>query len=91
MLQDFLQWGSLSRIVGRQLVTIFMRSPEAGKMFASNLALLFLYDLMCKLTKLGRPFHQAILPSRLKYRWNRLEEQFRYGSANDYHDPMTGQ
>jgi len=99
-MQDFLQWGSLSRIVGRQLLTqpgqllkmtIFMRSPEAGKMFASNLALLFLYDLFYKLTRLGRPFHEAILSPRLMYRWNRLEEQFQFGSANDYRDPQAGQ
>lgn len=98
-MQDFLQWGSLSQIVGRQLVTqpgqllkmtIFMRSPEAGRMFASNLVLLCLYDLMYRLTRLGRPFHQAILSPGLMFKWNRLEEQFQFGSANDYHDPLAG-
>jgi len=72
-------------------MTIFMRSPQAGKMFASNLALLFVYELLYRLTKLGRPFHKAILSPSLMYKWNRLEEQFQFGSANDYHDPLAGQ
>ena len=79
--QDFLQWSSLSRIVFDQLVTepgtilnmtFFMRSPQAGQMFASNFAMLFLYDLLFRLTRLGAPFHEAILPPVLLYKWRRL-------------------
>jgi len=48
-------------------------------------------ELLYRLTKLGRPFHKAILSPSLMYKWNRLEEQFQFGSANDYHDPLAGQ
>ena len=83
-LQDFLQWSSLSRIVLDQILTqprmlvdmtLFMRSPQAGTMFASNFVLLFIYDLLCKMTRLGSSFHEAILPPKLLYQWRRLVSQ----------------
>ena len=55
-------------------MTIFMRSAGVGKMFASNLVLKLVYNLMYKFTRLERPFHQAILSPGLMYMWNRLEE-----------------
>lgn len=79
--QDFLQWSSLSRIVFDQVLTqprtllnmtLFMRSPKAGQMFASNFVLLFIYDLLSRMTKLGSTFHEAILSPKLLYRWRRL-------------------
>ena len=65
-------------------MTLFMRSPEAGAMFASNFMMLFVYDLLYRLAGIVAPAHEALLPAKLLYRWHRLVEAFEYGSANDY-------
>lgn len=92
-MQDYLQWSSMFRVVGKQLVsqpkqlldmTLFMRSATAGTMFASNFAQLALYDTLFRVTKVVAPVHERLLPPRLLYRWRRLVEAFEYGSANDY-------
>ena len=81
--QDYLQFGSLARIVGGQLVrrpqdilamTLFMRSPKAGQMFASEFALLGIYAALYRLAQLVDPLHRLLLrpAPALLYRWQRL-------------------
>lgn len=80
-MQDFLQWGALSKIVFAQLVnqpgklvemTLFMRSAVAGQMFASNMAMLFVYDILFRISRAVSPIHEKLLPPKLLYRWRRL-------------------
>lgn len=81
LLQDFLQWGALSRIVGRQVLTqpgalvrmtLFMRSPVAGQMLAANMAMLLAYDVLFRVARAVAPVHERLLPPKLLYRWRRL-------------------
>lgn len=81
--QDYLQFGSLARIVGGQLarrpqdivaMTIFMRSAKAGQMFASQFALLGVYAALHRLSQLVGPAHCWLLQPfpGLLFRWKRL-------------------
>ena len=81
--QDYLQFGSLARIVGGQLVTrpgdilamtLFMRSAKAGQMFASEFMLLGLYAAMFRVARLVGPAHNWLLHPfpALLFRWQCL-------------------
>ena len=55
-------------------MTLFMRSPKAGQMFAAEFALLGIYAALYRLAQLVDPLHRLLLrPSpALLYRWQRL-------------------
>ena len=82
-MQDYLQFGSLARIVGGQLatrpgdimdMTLFMRSAAAGRMFASEFVLLGLYAALYRVALAVDPAHRWLLRPfpGLLYRWRRL-------------------
>jgi hypothetical protein len=69
-LQDYLQAGTLSKIVGAQItrepgklarMTIFMRSATAGSMFARSFAGIVWYDFLFRLARVVSPAHEALL------------------------------
>jgi hypothetical protein len=83
LVQDYLQAGCLSKVVGGQIVrepqqllrmSMFMRSPEAGLMFVSNFMGILMYDFLFKLAKLVSPAHEALLKPfpGLLFRWRCL-------------------
>ena len=83
LLQDYLQAGTLSRIVGGQIVnepgklagmTVFMRSAKAGQMFAGSFLGIVWYDLLYRLAGAVAPVHEAVLKPfpGLLFRWRCL-------------------
>ncbi|KAK9856812.1 hypothetical protein WJX84_011164 [Apatococcus fuscideae] len=93
-MEDRLQWGTLSRLIAWQLLhapgsiiqmTLFMKSPKAGSMFASNILALGMYTFLLRLSKLMAPSHEFLLQNSpgLLYRWHCWEAAFKYGSAQD--------
>lgn len=82
-MQDYLQAGLLSKVVGGQIVnepkqllrmTLFMRSATAGSMFVSSYMGIQAYNLLFQLAKLMSPAHEALLEPfpGLLYRWRCL-------------------
>lgn len=83
MRQDYLQWSCLSKVVGGQIknepgklvrMTIFMRSPKAGQMFAASFLGILFYDLLFSLASFMSPAHEALLKPfpGLLFRWRCL-------------------
>lgn len=81
--QDYLQWSCLSKVVGGQIMnepgqlvrmTLFMRSPKAGQMFAGSFLSLGLYALLYSLATFVAPAHEALLKPfpGLLFRWRCL-------------------
>ncbi|CAL8468518.1 g8058 [Coccomyxa elongata] len=94
-MQDYLQWSCLSKVVGGQItnepgqlvrMTLFMRSPKAGQMFAANFLGILFYDLLFSLASFVSPAHESLLKPfpALLFRWRCLVDAFKYGSARDY-------
>ena len=82
-LQDYLQAGTLSRIVGGQIasepgklarMTLFMRSAKAGSMFAGSFLGILWYDILFRLAGSVAPAHEALLRPfpGLLFRWRCL-------------------
>lgn len=82
-MQDYLQWSCLSKVVGGQIanepgqlvrMTLFMRSPKAGQMFAANFLGILFYDLLFSLASFVSPAHEALLKPfpALLFRWRCL-------------------
>ena len=82
-LQDYLQAGTLSRIVGGQIasepgklarMTLFMRSAQAGSMFAGSFLGILWYDFLYRLSGSVAPAHEALLRPfpGLLFRWRCL-------------------
>lgn len=99
-LQDYLQASCLSKVVGGQLrnepgqllkMTMFMRSPQAGAMFAGSFTGILLYDALYRLAAVMSPVHERLLKPfpALLFRWRCLLSQFKLGSANDYEEPAA--
>ena len=83
VLQDYLQAGTLSRIVGGQIVnepgklagmTLFMRSAKAGQMFAGSFLGIVWYDFLFRLAGAVAPAHELLLKPfpGLLFRWRCL-------------------
>ena len=96
-MQDYLQANCLFKVIAGQIgnepgqllkMTMFMRSPRAGAMFASSLAGIVLYDALYRLACLMSPVHEKLLKPfpALLFRWRCLVSQFELGSANDYRE-----
>lgn len=99
-LQDYLQASLLSKVIAGQIrnepgqlvkMTMFMRSPKAGAMFAGSFAGILVYDALYRLACLMSPVHEQLLKPypALLFRWRCLLSQFKVGSANDYEEPVT--
>lgn len=99
-LQDYLQASCLSKVIVGQIknepeqllkITLFMRSPRAGAMFASSFAGILWYDALYRLACLMSPVHERLLKPfpALLFRWRCLLSQFKLGSANDYEEPAS--
>ncbi len=82
-MQDYLQWSCLSKVVGGQIanepgqlvrMTLFMRSPKAGQMFAANFLGILFYDLLFSMASFVSPAHEALLKPfpALLFRWRCL-------------------
>ena len=98
--QDYLQASLLSKVIAGQIrnepgqlvkMTMFMRSPRAGAMFAGSFGGIVLYDALYRLACLMNPVHEQLLRPfpALLFRWRCLLSQFKVGSANDYEEPAT--
>ena len=97
-MQDYLQASCLFKVIAGQVrnepgqlvkMTMFMRSPRAGAMFAGSFAGIVLYDALYRLACLMSPVHEQLLRPfpALLFRWRCLVSQFELGSANDYKEP----
>ncbi len=82
-MQDYLQWSCLSKVVGGQIanepgqlfrMTVFMRSPKAGQMFASSFLGILFYDILFSLASFMSPAHETLLRPfpGLLFRWRCL-------------------
>lgn len=99
-LQDYLQASCLAKVIAGQIrnepgqlvkMTMFMRSPKAGAMFAGSLTGIVLYDALYRLASFMSPVHEQLLKPYpvLLFRWRCLLSQFKLGSANDYEEPAA--
>ena len=99
-LQDYLQASLLAKVIAGQIsnepgqlvkMTLFMRSPRAGAMFAGSFGGILLYDALYRLACLMSPVHEQLLKPfpALLFRWRCLLSQFKVGSANDYEEPAA--
>lgn len=71
----------------------FLGDTRGASRLMTGLAGLWLYGLLHATTPLTSPLHEALLAAspRLRYRWHRYTDAWRYGSGNDWVDTVQQQ